>query len=100
MELKNVKPVVIFGMLNNKRIEIFLSKIKNQTKKLLAIKIPEEKNAFSTQEIKNKSDLLSIKCLKLKDLKEAINYIKKSDQKIFLITGSLYLVGKIRGKFL
>ncbi len=100
LELKNLKPVVIFGMLNNKRIEIFLSKIKNQTKKLLAIKIPEEKNAFSTQEIKNKSDLLSIKCLKLKDLKEAINFIKKSDQKIFLITGSLYLVGKIRGKFL
>ena len=74
------------------------SKIKNQTKKLLAIKFQKKKCFFNTRN-KNKSDLLSIKCLKLKDLKEAINYIKKSDQKIFLITGSLYLVGKLEINF-
>ena len=43
---------------------------------------------------------LSINYLKIKNINDAINHIRKSDQNIFLITGSLYLVGKIRKKFL
>ena len=31
---------------------------------------------------------------------DVLKYIRKSDQKVFLITGSLYLVGKVRSKFL
>ncbi len=100
LRLKKIKPVVIFGMLNNKKIDVFLKTIKNQIKYLMAIKIPKEKNAFLTSTIRNECDLLSIKSLKLKDIKECINYVKLSNEKFFLITGSLYLVGKIRNRFL
>ena len=35
----------------------------------------------------------------IKNINEGLNYIKNSDQNYFFITGSLYLVGKIREKF-
>ena len=100
--LKNnkIKPTVIFGMINNKNIEEFLNIIRKQITSILAIKIPNEKNAFSTDEISEKCNLLSIKNLETKNMYEVMKYIKVSDQKIFLFTGSLYLVGKIRRKFL
>ncbi len=100
LKLKRLKPVVLFGMLNNKKIDIFLNVIKKDIKNLLAIKIPNEKNAFLTKEIAEKCNLLSIKYLEIKNINKALQFIKKSDQKVFLVTGSLYLVGKIRTKFL
>ncbi len=100
LQRNKIKPVVLFGMLNNKKIDIFLNLIKNQIRNLLAIKIPNEKNAFKTNEISKICDTLSINCLKIKDMNEVIKYIRKSDQKVFLITGSLYLVGRLRAKFL
>ncbi len=100
LKVNKLKPVVLFGMLNNKKINIFLKVIKNQIENLLAIKIPNEKNAFLTDEICDCCFSLSINCLKIKDFKEALKYIKDSREKVFLITGSLYLVGKIRNKFL
>jgi len=66
----------------------------------VAIKIPNEKNAFMVDDIAKSCITLSIKYKKSKNLKDVLNIIDKSDQKIFLITGSLYLVGKIRTRFL
>ncbi len=100
LQTKKIKPTVLFGMLNNKKIDFFLSLIKNQISNVLAIKIPNENNAFQINEIEQKCKKLSIDCYKIKNLNEALKYIKKSNQKIFLITGSLYLVGKIRKRFL
>ena len=87
-------------MLNNKKIEIFLSVIKNQIKSLLAIKIPFEKNAFLPEEITQICDKLKIKNSKINNVGDFLKLIKHSNQKVFLVTGSLYLVGKIRKKFL
>ncbi len=100
LKINKLKPIVLFGMLNNKKIEIFLNIIKNQVIKVLAIKIPDERNAFLTNRICEECNIHSINCLKIKNLNEAIKYIRNSNQKVFLITGSLYLVGKIRKKFL
>ena len=100
LRTKKIKPVVLFGMLNNKKIYDFLKLIKNQIKNILAIKIPNEKNSFQTDEITKICVSLSIDYIKINNLNEAIMYIKKSDEKFFLITGSLYLVGNIREKFL
>ena len=97
---KNMKPIVLFGMLNNKKINIFLKLIKEQIINVMAIKIPDEINSFSVNDIARNCETLSISYLKIKNINDAINYIKKSNQKVFLITGSLYLVGKIRNKFL
>ena len=100
LKIEKMKPVVLFGMLNNKKIDIFLNLIKKQIKTILAITIPDEKNAFTANKISEICSLLSINCLKVKNVNEVLKYIKKSDQKVFLITGSLYLVGKVRSKFL
>ncbi len=97
---KKMKPVVIFGMLNNKRIDIFLKTIRKNIKEIIPVKIPNEKNSFLLKEIYEKCDLLSINYLKVNNMNNAIKYIIKSDQKVFLVTGSLYLAGKIRTKFL
>ncbi len=100
LKLKKIKPVVLFGMLNNKKIDSFLKIIKSEIKQVLAIKIPGEKNAFHSKEIIGICNKHSISSLKFNNINQVLNHIKKSEQKIFLITGSLYLVGKIRRKFL
>ena len=87
-------------MLNNKKIFNFLKIIRNNVEKILAIKIPEEKNSFTTSEIEKNCNKLSIDCVKLSNLSQANKYILKSKNKYILITGSLYLVGKIRKKYL
>ncbi len=96
LESQNIKPVIIFGMLNNKNINLFLKKIKKNINKLLAIKIPDEKNAFELNEINKYCDSLSINCERIRNIADALKYIKREKKGVFLITGSLYLVGKIR----
>ena len=97
---KNFNPVVIFGMLNNKNIYTFLKIIKTRINKLIAVKIPYEKNAFKTIEILSYCDSLSINHEKTSSLNRGIKYIEQSEERLFLITGSLYLVGSIRKKLL
>ncbi len=100
LKIKKVKPVVLFGMLNNKKIDIFLDSIRKQIKSIIAIRIPNEKNAYLTDQIKKTCLSLSINSDEVKNINEAIKYIEQSNHKFFLITGSLYLVGKIRPRFL
>ena len=87
-------------MLKNKKIDDFLNIIKFQVKNILAINIPDEDNSIEVNEIANRCKAISIDCIKMNNVKSAIKFINNSSQKIFLITGSLYLVGKLRKKFL
>tara|TARA_Y100000591_G_scaffold276744_1_gene254055 strand:+ start:2294 stop:3562 length:1269 start_codon:yes stop_codon:yes gene_type:complete len=100
LKMKKFKPFVLFGMLNNKEINNFLRIIKSEIKYILAIKIPNEMNAFETSVIANNCRSLSINYEEIENIKRAIKYINNSNEKIFLITGSLYLVGKIRKYFI
>ncbi len=100
LKTKKIKPVVLFGMLNNKKASLFLNKIKKRVSKVLAIKIPEEKNSFKAKQINDICDLHSIKCEQLNNINDALKYFNSNQQKIYLITGSLYLIGKIRKKLL
>ena len=97
---KKIRPVVLFGMINNKKIFNFLKIISNRISYLLALKIPNEKNAFTVNEIGKHCDKLSINYIRIKNINEALRNIRNSDQKYFLITGSLYLVGSIRKRFI
>ena len=97
---KKIRPVVLFGMINNKKIFNFLKIISNRISYLLALKIPNEKNAFTVNEIGKHCHKLSINYIKIKNINEALRHIRNSDQKYFLITGSLYLVGRIRKRFI
>ena len=97
---KNIKPWILFGMLNTKKIKEFLSIIQNQIEGIVAIKIPEEKNAFTTNQILKKCKQLKINCIKKNSIREANNFLFQQSTKYILITGSLYLVGKLREKYL
>ncbi len=100
LKQNRIKPLVLFGMLNNKKIFNFLKIIRNNVEKILAIKIPEEKNSFTTSEVEESCKKLYIDCVKLSNISQANKYILNSKNKYILITGSLYLVGKIRKKYL
>ena len=100
LRTKKIKPVVLFGMLNNKKASLFLDIIKKRVSKVLAIKIPDENNSFEVKEINKICNFHSIECEQLKNLNAALKYFRLNQQKIYLITGSLYLIGKIRKKLL
>ena len=100
LKQKKIKPVVVFGMLNNKKINVFLNTIKNQIRNIIAIEIPNEKNTFKLNQIGKSCKLLSIDYLKINNVNELVKFIEKSEERFFLITGSLYLVGKVRKRFL
>ena len=100
LKTKKIKPIVLFGMLNNKKAHLFLGKIKKRISKVLAIKIPGEKNSFETKKINEVCDLHSIECERIDSINDALKYFRANQQKIYLVTGSLYLVGKIRRRLL
>ena len=98
---KNKKVWLIFGMLNNKDLDGFLKKIKPIIKGVIAIPIHNEKNCFSSNQIYYACKKLNIICYEKKSINVANNFlIKKINPKTILITGSLYLIGKIRNKYL
>ncbi len=100
LKAERIKPIVLFGMLNNKKANLFLNKIKKRVSKVLAIEIPNEKNSFKTKQIDEICNFHSIKCEQINNINDALKYFRSNQQKIYLITGSLYLIGKIREKLL
>ena len=84
-------------MLNNKDLKNYLLIIKKIISGVIAIKIPGEKNSFSSDQISKMCKKLNIRCVEQKNIKVAnsflINNIKPEE---IIISGSLYLIGKIR----
>ncbi len=95
-----IKPLTVFGMLNNKDVLGFLQILKNNIDTLYPIQIPDEKNALTKNEIFKVAKKLNIKSLLKYNLKGINQSLMKTCNKYILITGSLYLVGKIRKKYL
>ena len=77
-----------------------MNKLKKRISKVLAIKIPYEKNSFKTKQINEICDFHSIKCEQVDNINDALKYFRSNQEKIYLITGSLYLIGKIRRRLL
>ena len=96
----NIRPNVIFGMLNNKNAFDFLSILKNNIDTLYPIRIPDEQNAYSQKEIHEISKKIRLDTVIIKNLRNINKLLIKNSNKYILITGSLYLVGKIRRKYL
>ena len=95
-----IRPNVIFGMLNNKNIFEFLSILKKNIDTLYPIKIPDEQNAYTQKEIHKISKKLRLDTVIIKNLTNINKLLMKNPNKYILITGSLYLVGKIRKNYL
>ena len=95
-----IRPNVIFGMLNNKKAFEFLSILKKNIDTLYPIKIPDEKNAYTQKEIHKISKKLKLNTIIRKNLSNINQLLMKKTNKYILITGSLYLIGKIRKIYL
>jgi len=95
-----IRPNVIFGMLNNKNIFEFLSILKKNIDTLYPIKIPDEQNAYTQKEIHKISKKLRLDTVIIKNLTNINKLLMKNPNKYILITGSLYLIGKIRKNYL
>ena len=98
---ENVRFYIILGMMNNKDVVGFLKPIKPYIHKLLAIKIPHQKNAYDAEDIYEISKSLDINSQVTNSLEKALQIItieKTSNPKKILITGSLYLVGSFLEK--
>ncbi len=96
----SIQPNVIFGMLNNKKAFEFLNILKKNIDNLYPIKIPGEQNAFTQKEIYTISKKLNLNTIIEKNLNNINQLLMKKPNKYILITGSLYLVGKIRKNYL
>ena len=98
---QNKKVWLILGMLNNKNIYLYLKKLKTILHGVIAIPIPGEKNSFTSEEIFVVCEKLKIICYKKSFIACANNFLlSKIKPKTILISGSLYLVGKIRNLYL
>ncbi|MFL2801299.1 MAG: bifunctional folylpolyglutamate synthase/dihydrofolate synthase [Paracoccaceae bacterium] len=94
--LKQGKFFIIVGMMNNKDIEGFIKPLKPYIYKLFAIKIPQQKNAYDSQHIAEKSKALGINSQVAGSLEKALKIVSEDQPSLpkrILITGSLYLVG-------
>ena len=96
----NIRPNIIFGMLNNKKALKFLSILKKNIDTLYPLKIPDEVNAYTQKEIYSISKELGLDIVIKKNLSTINKLLMKSTNKHILITGSLYLIGKIRKNYL
>ena len=98
---KKVKIWIMVGMLKNKDLYGFLKKIKPILSGVIAISIPNEKNSFTPEEIKRACDKLNLISFSQPSILKANNFLlKKIKPKSILITGSLYLIGKVRKYYL
>ena len=92
----NIQPNIIFGMLNNKKAFEFLSIIKKNIDTLYPIQIPDEKNAYTQKEIYEVAKKLNLKTMITNNIKSINQLLINSSNKYILVTGSLYLIGKVR----
>ena len=92
---------LILGMLNNKDLYNYLIILKKIIVGVIAIKIPGEKNAFLSNEIAIACKKINIKCIQKKSISETnkclLNELKPQE---IIISGSLYLVGKVRNLYI
>ncbi len=96
----NLHPNIIFGMLNNKKAFEFLSIIKKNIDTLYPIQIPDEKNAYTQKEIYEITKKLNLKTIIINNIKSINQLLINSSNKYVLVTGSLYLIGKVRKIYL
>ena len=88
-------------MLNNKDITMFLKSIKKYISGVVAVKIPDEKNAFTEIEIHKVCKKLNIACVEKQNTSVAKRYLLQNIRpERILVTGSLYLIAKIRKLFI
>ena len=84
-------------MLNTKDIFNYLKTIKKNIDGIAAVEIPGEKNSISKEKIAKYCSKLKIKCLKQTSVEKALVKLANTYKpRQIIITGSLYLAGKLK----
>ena len=86
------KKHLIIGMMSNKDHEEYLSKF-NNISSITTIDIPNQPNAISGEELKNKLNKYANVSYK-KSIEEALLSLNLDKDDLIMITGSLYLAGE------
>ena len=91
---------LILGMLNNKDLYNYLIILKKIISGVIALKIPGEKNSFLSNDIAIACKKINIKCIQKRNISETNNcLLNELRPQEIIISGSLYLVGKVRNLY-
>jgi len=85
----------IWGMQKNKKPSLFIKQFKGVFKKIIVVKIPNEKNSCSLFELQNSAKINGIKSEVAHSIESGIKKISNKKNKVIVAFGSLYLAGKI-----
>ena len=88
----------IWGMQKNKFPSEFIKNFKGIFKKIITVRIPEEKNSCTADELKSIARRHNYDVEKANNFKEAIKKITTREPKIICFMGSLYFIGSILKK--
>ena len=86
---------LIVGMMKDKDHQGFIDYFKDKVKSITLIDIPNQEGSISKEEFKNKLNGINKKINLCKSIKESIQSINQYQNKICLISGSLYLIGEV-----
>ena len=85
----------IWGMQRNKFPKEFLSNFKEKFEKIITVKIPNEKNSCTADELKIIALKQKYNVETARNFKEGLKKITSNKPKIICFMGSLYLIGSI-----
>ena len=88
----------VWGMQKNKFPNDFLKNFKGIFKKIITVKIPNEKNACTSYELKSIASNQKYNVETAKNFKEAIKKLTTNKPKVICCMGSLYLIGSVLKK--
>ena len=91
----NIPIYCVWGMQKNKLPNEFLKNFKGIFKKIITIKIPNEKNACSANELKNIALRQKYNVDTTKNLKDSLKKLHSKEKKVIVFLGSLYWVGYV-----
>jgi dihydrofolate synthase / folylpolyglutamate synthase len=95
--LKTIKlPIYcIWGMQKNKFPNEFLKNFKGIFRKIITVKIPNEKNSCTVEELKKIASHQKYETESAKDFKQALKKITSKEPKLICFMGSLYFIGSV-----
>ncbi len=94
LESLESKKHLILGMMSNKNHQEFLDNFINKISSLTTVDIPNQPNAITGKDLKNK--IKGFRNIKYKrSVKEALVSLDLRENDIVIITGSLYLAGEV-----
>ena len=85
----------IWGMQKNKFPNEFLKNFKGIFKKIITVKIPNEKNSCTAEELKKITSHQNYETETAKDFKQALKKITSKEPKLICFMGSLYFIGSV-----